>query len=456
MGALPRGLLVLGVCAVLVAAVLADASPASSMVVGLAKCADCTRKNMKAEAAFTGLQVAVKCKNAHGEYETKAVGAVDKSGAFGVPLGADLLREDGELKQDCFAQLHSAPDHPCPGQEPSMIVRQSANGAEKKGFVAVPGEVHYSSQECASAFLCHFFHKKHLFHKKPALVVPHLNKKAIVIPHIHKKPIVIPHIHKKPIVIPHFHKKPAPVSVPEYKPPTPTPVYTHPKPVPEYKPPTPVYPHPAPIYHPPAADEKAALNPETDPQLFKKLLHKKPIVIPHLHKKPIVIPHFHKKPAPVPVPEYKPPTPTPVYKHPTPVPEYKPPTPVYPHPSPIYHPPAADQKTALNPETDPQLFKKLLHKKPIVIPHFHKKPVPVPEYKPPTPTPVYTHPTPVPEHKPPTPVYTHPTPIYHPPADQKMAQDPETDPQLFKKLLPFIKKNPFFKKFPPAKEDTKP
>ncbi|KAF7077941.1 hypothetical protein CFC21_082434 [Triticum aestivum] len=272
MGALPRGLLVLGVCAVLVAAVLADASPASSMVVGLAKCADCTRKNMKAEAAFTGLQVAVKCKNAHGEYETKAVGAVDKSGAFGVPLGADLLREDGELKQDCFAQLHSAPDHPCPGQEPSMIVRQSANGAEKNGFVAVPGEVHYSSQECASAFLCHFFHKKHLFHKKPALVVPHLNKKAIVIPHIHKKP----------------------------------------------------------------------------------------------------------------------------------------------------------------------------------------KPVPVPEYKPPTPTPVYTHPTPVPEHKPPTPVYTHPTLIYHPPADQKMAQDPETDPQLFKKLLPFIKKNPFFKKFPPAKEDTKP
>ncbi|XP_037445667.1 proline-rich protein 4-like isoform X2 [Triticum dicoccoides] len=368
MGALPRGLLVLGVCAVLVAAVLADASPASSMVVGLAKCADCTRKNMKAEAAFTGLQVAVKCKNAHGEYETKAVGAMDKSGAFGVPLGADLLREDRELKQDCFAQLHSAPDHPCPGQEPSMIVRQSANGAEKNGFVAVPGEVHYSSQECASAFLCHFFHKKHLFHKKPALVVPHLNKKAIVIPHIHKKPIVIPHIHKKPIVIPHFHKKLAPVPVPEYKPPTPTPVYTHPKPVPEYKPPTPVYPHPAPIYHPPAADEKAALNPETDPQLFKKLLHKKPIVIPH----------------------------------------------------------------------------------------FHKKPVPVPEYKPPTPTPVYTHPTPVPEHKPPTPVYTHPTPIYHPPADQKMAQDPETDPQLFKKLLPFIKKNPFFKKFPPAKEDTNP
>jgi hypothetical protein len=53
MGALPRGLLV-GVCAVLLAAMLAHAAEPeeSSMVVGLAKCADCTRKNMKAEAAF--------------------------------------------------------------------------------------------------------------------------------------------------------------------------------------------------------------------------------------------------------------------------------------------------------------------------------------------------------------------------------------------------------------------
>lgn len=55
MGALSRGLLV-GVCTVLLAAVFTDAAAgeAASMVVGLAKCADCTRKNMKAEAVFKG------------------------------------------------------------------------------------------------------------------------------------------------------------------------------------------------------------------------------------------------------------------------------------------------------------------------------------------------------------------------------------------------------------------
>ncbi|CAD6227002.1 unnamed protein product [Miscanthus lutarioriparius] len=43
-----------GVCAVLMVIAVASAasSEASSVVVGLAKCADCTRKNMKAEAAF--------------------------------------------------------------------------------------------------------------------------------------------------------------------------------------------------------------------------------------------------------------------------------------------------------------------------------------------------------------------------------------------------------------------
>jgi hypothetical protein len=116
---------------------------------------------------------------------------------------------------------------------------------------------------------------------------------------------------------------------------------------------------------------------------------------------------------------------------------------------------------------DPFHRKHLLHqKKPIAIPHVHKKPIAIPHpqfHKKPD-----THPSPLPEHKPPMPVqeykaptpeYSHPlpTPIYHPPADQT-TQNPETDPEKFKKLLPFIKKKPFFpkfKKFPPIKEDIK-
>jgi hypothetical protein len=55
MAGAPRGLL-LGVCAALMAIAVASAASdgAASVVVGLAKCADCTRKNMKAEAAFKG------------------------------------------------------------------------------------------------------------------------------------------------------------------------------------------------------------------------------------------------------------------------------------------------------------------------------------------------------------------------------------------------------------------
>ncbi|RLN15596.1 proline-rich protein 4-like [Panicum miliaceum] len=267
MGPVPRRLLA-GVGAVLLVAILAHAAEPemASMIVGLAKCADCTRKNMKAEAAFNGLKVVVKCKNADGVFETKALGEVDKSGAFSVPLTADLLREDGELKQDCFAQLHSATNQPCPGQEPSWIVRPSSDDDKKKTFVAVAGKMHYSSKECASAFLCDHFHKKHLFHKKP-----------IMMPHFHNKPAPE---HKPPTSVPVYH-----APVPEYKPPTPVPVYH--SPVPEYKPPTPAHSHPTPIYHPPA-DQKTQ-NPETDPEKFKKLL-------PFIKKNPFFFPKLPKFP----------------------------------------------------------------------------------------------------------------------------------------------------------------
>lgn len=53
---LTRQLLLLGVCAVVMAMGFASAvhGETEPVVVGLAKCADCTRKNMNAEAAFSG------------------------------------------------------------------------------------------------------------------------------------------------------------------------------------------------------------------------------------------------------------------------------------------------------------------------------------------------------------------------------------------------------------------
>uniref|UniRef100_A0A0E0EVW0 Proline-rich protein n=1 Tax=Oryza meridionalis TaxID=40149 RepID=A0A0E0EVW0_9ORYZ len=172
MAAVARALVLFGavvVCAAVVMAVTAaaDGEAAAAVVVGLAKCGDCTRKNMKAQDAFKGLQVAIKCRNSDGEYESKAVGDLDGDGAFSVPLAADDLHGAA----DCFAQLHSAASStPCPGQEPSKIVPLSSttdNGGDKANtFVAVAGKrMRYSSSaECTSAFLCPFFD---YFHKRP-------------------------------------------------------------------------------------------------------------------------------------------------------------------------------------------------------------------------------------------------------------------------------------------------
>ena len=61
MALLPR-LFLFGVCAVALAIGLANAvhGEAAPVVVGLARCSDCTRKNMNTEAAFKGT-VLFKC-----------------------------------------------------------------------------------------------------------------------------------------------------------------------------------------------------------------------------------------------------------------------------------------------------------------------------------------------------------------------------------------------------------
>ncbi|KAF6998907.1 hypothetical protein CFC21_014989 [Triticum aestivum] len=198
--AAPRAL----VLAVLLAIAVANAE-AASVVVGLVKCADCTRKNMKAEKAFKGLQVAIKCKNVHGDYESKAVGALDGTGAFGVPLAADLHGND------CVAQLHSAASNtPCPGQEPSKIVPVSEGttfGIVAGDNIATPSA---ASPECASMTLCGPI-KKH--------IIEHFHHKQPVPPKPEPKPQ--PHPDYSPVPKP----EPKPQPHPDYHPVPPMPTY---------------------------------------------------------------------------------------------------------------------------------------------------------------------------------------------------------------------------------------
>jgi hypothetical protein len=281
---------------------------------------------------ITGLQVAVKCKNVNGDYESKAVGKLDGSGAFSVPLATDLHGAD------CHAQLYNAAGKPCAGQEPSAIVPQSEGT-----FIAVPGKTQYHQQsaECASATICGPV-KKHIidhFHKKKP-VPP--KPKPEPMPEYHpptptptyggSTPIYHPPALKasdtfsgkiKKHVMNHFHKKPVPPKPkPEPMPAKPKPEY-HP-PTPEYHSPTPAYGgSPTPIYHPPALKASATFCGKI-----------KKHVMDHFHKKPV-----SAKPKPEPMPPKPKPEPMPEY-HP-PKPEYHPPTPTYGGSTPIYHPPAA-------------------------------------------------------------------------------------------------------------------
>ncbi|GJN20353.1 hypothetical protein PR202_gb07723 [Eleusine coracana subsp. coracana] len=359
--------LLLGVYAVLMGIAIANATSGepASVVIGLAKCADCTRKSMNAESVFKG--------------------------AFSVPLASDVN------SADCHAQLHSAAGKPCPGQEPSTIVPQSEGT-----FVAVPGKRHYQSAECASATICGPI-KKHIidhFHKKPVPPKPKPEPKPEYHPpqpeYHHPTPTYggspTPIYHPpalkvsdtfcgkiKKHIIDHFHKKPVP---PKPKP----------EPKPEYHPPQPEYHHPTPtygrsstpIYHPPALKVSDSFGGKI-----------KKHIIDHFHKKSVP-----PKPEPEPKPEYHPPKPE---YHP-PMPEYHHPTPSYGgSPTPIYHP-------LMLKASDTFCGKIKKH----IIDHFHKKPVP-PKPKP-EPMPPKPKPEPMPEYHHPTPTYGgSPTPIYHPP-----------------------------------------
>ncbi|XP_037481946.1 uncharacterized protein LOC119360394 [Triticum dicoccoides] len=140
-----------------------------------------------------------------GDYESKAVGTLDRTGTFSVPLAADLHGAD------CVVQLHSASSNaPCPGQEPSKIMPVS----EGTTYNIVAGDntatPSAASPECASMTLCGPIKKhimEHFHHKKPVPPKP--------------EPKPQPHLDYGPVPKP----EPKPQPHPDYHPVPPTPTY---------------------------------------------------------------------------------------------------------------------------------------------------------------------------------------------------------------------------------------
>ncbi|KAK1324706.1 hypothetical protein QJS10_CPA01g00423 [Acorus calamus] len=164
-----------GAFLVLLALGLYSASAAAShdkavvAVVGLGECADCARKNIESGLAFNGLRVAINCKNNKGEYKTSAVAALTKKGKFSVELPRNLIGADGTLKGECFAELRSASNVPCPspnGIESSKIVLKS-----KDKIKVTLEKLVFSKDTCAAAFWW-----KYPWHKPiPKITLPPLH-----------------------------------------------------------------------------------------------------------------------------------------------------------------------------------------------------------------------------------------------------------------------------------------
>ncbi len=256
-------------------------------VVGIGECADCKQNNIKTSQAFSGLRVTIDCKLANGEIKTRAFGELDEEGKFKVSLPEEIVKDD-ELKEECFAQLHSASATPCPShnglENSKLILKTKVDG---KHTFSPAGKLKFSPETCTSAFLWphykyHPIPKIPKWHKLPPYSKSHPWYKPL--PKIYLPPFKFPpKVFPPPVPI---YKKPLPPPVPVYEKPLPPPVPVYKKPLP---PPVPVYEKPLP---PPVPVYKKPLPPPVP-------VYKKPLPPP--------VP-VYKKPLPPPVPVYKKPS----------------------------------------------------------------------------------------------------------------------------------------------------
>ncbi|KAF7810805.1 proline-rich protein 4-like [Senna tora] len=420
-------------------------------VVGIAECADCSQNDIKTIHAFSGLGVTIECKTENGHFKTRGGGELDDKGNFKITVPHEIVK-NGELKEECYAQLHSASSAPCAahdGLENSKIVVFNSKTSDQdhhKLTLKPFGTIKFSSVTCTSAFLWPFFNYPPLpklppltkFHhplipKLPPLHFGH----HFPFPHHKIFPPFPPKILPPPT--PTYEKPPCPPTVPVYTPP-PTPIYEKPPPVPVYTPPpTPIYekPPPVPVYTPPPVP-----------------IYKKPPPTP-IYQKPPPVP-IYKKPPPVPV--YTPP-PVPIYKKPPPlplpppVPEYKPPCPP-PAPKKPCPPPVPIVKKPCPP------IPKVLPPIPKVLPPIPKVLPPIPKVLPPIPKVL----PPIPKVLPPIPkVFPPYIPIHKPPFFKHHPIFKIPHIPIYKKPLPPFPKLPPFKKplhplpkFPPFKKPLHP
>ncbi|KAF9619174.1 hypothetical protein IFM89_005728 [Coptis chinensis] len=282
-------------------------------VVGTTKCADCKENDLKNSQVFSGIRVVISCKDSDEKFKTRGVGELDEEGKFKVVLPSEITKDDGQLNEECYAQLQSEPKAACPtnnGLEASKIIFKSKDN--RKLTLVPASELLYSSITCPSTSFA-------FFPKIKPLPFPKF-----------KKPLPPP--------IPKF-KKPLPPSLPKYKKPFPPPLPKYTKPLPPpfpktpiFKKPFPPFPKVSPIYKKPFPPSPASSPLPTLSPIPKTPISKKPFpAFPKVfatYQKPFprlpTLPPIAKPPLPA-IPKFKPlPLPPFIFKKPFPKPNLPP------------------------------------------------------------------------------------------------------------------------------------
>ncbi|KAK9143085.1 hypothetical protein Syun_012485 [Stephania yunnanensis] len=113
-------LLILGFC---------HCSDKSVEVNGLVECSECSLDNIESAKGLSGHQIHISCKVDDEQFETRGIGEV-KDGKFKVAISNEIVDNNGQLREECFAQLKSiSSDKTCPSfddeLEASKVVTQS-------------------------------------------------------------------------------------------------------------------------------------------------------------------------------------------------------------------------------------------------------------------------------------------------------------------------------------------
>ncbi|KAG9135025.1 hypothetical protein Leryth_011532 [Lithospermum erythrorhizon] len=266
-------------------------------VVGIGECADCKEQKIQTNHAFSGLQVTIDCKNQLGTIERWGVGQLNEEGKFKVSLPKEILK-DGNLKHDCYAQLHSAASAPCPaksGLESIKVVAKTDTDGKHITFEPAQ-KLTFSTDLCTSAT----FWPPH----KPLPKLPKIGFKKHHFGHKYK----FPPLHKKPLPVPPMFPTPVP-KTPEPPVTKPEPPVTFPKkPEPPSIPKKPCPPKPKKKSKPekPKKEEPKKKKPEKPkkeepkkmPPVVKPPVEKPPIVTPPIINPPTETPPIKKLPCP--------------------------------------------------------------------------------------------------------------------------------------------------------------